>query len=96
MLRFLLFPVLICLSPIIARGQRAAAPGIDLRKPVPLPQKEVLHWPGPGIATSHLGFFCRQEIKADKKLAMPVRLRMGSMQQNDWLESKPNAIRPEK
>lgn len=76
--------------------QKAPAPAINLLKPVSLPEKEVIHWPGAGVATLHLGFFCRQEIRTDKKLPLTLRFRMGSIQQADWLESKPNAQRPEK
>jgi hypothetical protein len=48
----------------------------------------------PDYATQCYGFFCRQELKGDKALPVPLRVRLGSMQQNDWLEGKPNAVAP--
>jgi hypothetical protein len=46
-------------------------------------------------AVRHLPFFCKGEHIMDKKLPIPVRLRIGSIQQSDWLERKPSAIKPE-
>lgn len=69
---------------------------IDLRQQVPsLPVQQGLYWQ-PDLATRHLGFFCRQEIKMDKQTAVPLRMRLGSMQQTDWLEGKPNAQPPQR
>lgn len=48
----------------------------------------------PDAATKDYGFFCRQELKGDKALPMPVRFRLGSMQQTDYLEQKPYARTP--
>jgi hypothetical protein len=41
-------------------------------------------------------FFCRMEMKLEKFKEIPfqVRVRMGSLQANDWLEQKPNAVPP--
>lgn len=47
------------------------------------------------MAPQHLPFFCEGERVMDKKLPMPLRLRLGSLQQVDWLESKPSAVRPQ-
>ncbi len=44
--------------------------------------------------TRHLPFFCRQELALEKRIKLPVRLRLGSVQQADWLESKPGAELP--
>jgi hypothetical protein len=48
----------------------------------------------PDASTKDYGFFCRQELKGDKMLPVPLRFRLGSMQQTDWLEQKPNAVAP--
>jgi hypothetical protein len=45
-------------------------------------------------ATQHLPFFCGQELKAEKRLGVPLRLRLGSVQYTDWLEQKPGAVAP--
>jgi hypothetical protein len=36
----------------------------------------------------NLAFMCRQEWKIEKKLKIPLRLRMGSVVQCDYLEGK--------
>jgi hypothetical protein len=38
--------------------------------------------------SKQLGFFCRQEIKMDKVLKVPLRFRLGSVEQCNWLEGK--------
>ena len=35
-----------------------------------------------------LGFFCKQEIKMDKVTKFPIRFRLGSVEQCNWLEGK--------
>ena len=43
-----------------------------------------------GFYASNLGFFCRQEIKFEKTTKIPFKFRLGSVQQCDWMEGKPN------
>lgn len=38
--------------------------------------------------STQLGFFCRQEIKMDKVPIIPIRFRLGSIEQCNWLEGK--------
>ncbi|TDW99770.1 hypothetical protein EDB95_0781 [Dinghuibacter silviterrae] len=43
-------------------------------------------------------FFCRVEMKVDKLTPVwpfQIRVRVGSLQDNDWLEQKPGAIKPQ-
>jgi hypothetical protein len=43
-------------------------------------------------------FFCRMEMKVDKLAPVwpfQFRFRVGSLQDNDWLEQKPGALRPQ-
>lgn len=51
----------------------------------PAPARTLL---SPAGATTHYGFFCRQELKWDKALPVPVRFRVGSHEACDRLEGK--------
>ena len=47
-----------------------------------------------GRHTLPMGWFCRQEWKLERSTGIPFRLRIGSAAYVDWLEQKPNAIKP--
>jgi hypothetical protein len=46
----------------------------------------------PNFYTSHLGFFCKQELKLNKSTKVPFKFRLGTVQQCDWLEGKTGAV----
>jgi hypothetical protein len=48
----------------------------------------------PGFYTQHFGFFCKKELQMWKITKVPFKFRLGSVQQCDWMEGKPNALRP--
>jgi hypothetical protein len=45
----------------------------------------------PAFYTQNFGFFCKKELQLEKVTKLPLRFRLGSMQQCDWLEGKPNS-----
>ena len=48
----------------------------------------------PGFYVQCLGYFCRQEIRLEKMTSIPIRFRLGGLDYVNWLEQKPNAIKP--
>lgn len=49
---------------------------------------------GADYYTQNFGFFCKKELQFEKATKIPLRFRLGSLQYNDYLEQKPNAVKP--
>jgi len=41
------------------------------------------------FATCNYGFFCREELKMEKAVKLPIRIRLGSLEQCNYYEGKP-------
>ena len=48
----------------------------------------------PTYYSNHLGFFCRQELKIEKAISIPIKIRIGSIDHLNYMERKPNAVIP--
>lgn len=48
----------------------------------------------PSYYNNHLGFFCQKELLLDKITTVPIRFRLGSLDYVNWMEQKPNAVKP--
>ena len=51
---------------------------------------------GENLYTQHLGFFCRQEIKMEQQIKVPLKIRLGSTDYCNWLEGKAGCGMPAK
>lgn len=48
-----------------------------------------VYQPLPGsFYTQHFGFFCRKELQIEKSVKIPLRFRLGSLDQCNYLEGK--------
>jgi hypothetical protein len=54
-------------------------------------EKQVI---APNFYVQQLGFFCKQEIKMDRITRVPLRFRLGSVDDCDRLEGKKDRKRP--
>ncbi len=70
-------------------------PKISLTTTIDLPGSEKKEKGFSFLAPDHyacnLGYFCKQEIRFEKATRIPLKFRLGSVEQCDWLEGKSNS-----
>jgi hypothetical protein len=59
-----------------------------------LTEYAIVNTPAAANYLNCLGFFCRQELRLDKLTPMPIRFRLGSLEYVNYLEQKPNSMKP--
>ena len=59
-----------------------------LKVKTPATQRQIMPFLSPNYYASHLGFFCQQEIKIAKSAKIPLKFRLGSIEDCDRLEGK--------
>ncbi|MGH2553638.1 MAG: hypothetical protein ACRDEB_07970 [Chitinophagaceae bacterium] len=58
------------------------------------PVYKIIYLPTSATYVEDLSWICRKELQIQKAIHLPLHLRLGSLNYVDWMEQKPNAIKP--
>jgi len=58
------------------------------------PVYKIIYLPTSATYVEDLSWSCRKELQIQKAIHLPLNLRLGSLDYVDWMEQKPNAVRP--
>lgn len=75
-------------KPLAASDSTKVLPKAIVRKAEPLSSVKYNYY-------KSLGAACKVELKLEQATKVPFRFRLGSLQQTDYLEQKPNAQKPQ-
>jgi hypothetical protein len=102
--RILIFLLLVCLAllPGLIYAQQVSKPMLPpsikadtINQNIALKQGSLKPVLGKYDYYNSLGVACKAELKLEKATKIPFRFRLGSLQQTDYLERKPNVQKPE-
>ncbi len=75
-------------------GVVRGADSVFKRMPAAPPRANAVFMLPQNAAVCKLPFFCRQELHFEQRTGLPLRFRVGSVANSDWLEGKPGAASP--
>jgi hypothetical protein len=95
-----ILPVLFCILITAAKAQGwhtpVVSPASDTLTQKGTPLKEIFRLPAVKYNYyQSLGAACKAELKLEQATKIPFRFRLGSLQQTEYLEQKPNAVKPQ-
>jgi hypothetical protein len=94
----LILIICLVLSPWLVSGQQVSKQSLPIKtdtvQVVTFKQESVKAVLGKYDYYKSLGVACKAELKLEKATKIPFRFRLGSLQQTDYLERKPNAQKP--
>lgn len=75
----------VCIGKSLA-AQRST--GVGIRIPQRKAAGKVTAFVPVNFATCRWGYFCKQELRLEKQIRIPIKFRLGSIEYTNWLEGK--------